>query len=46
MIAHRLQTIETATNLLYIENKETLLPGVKGSAEYDAIMRKLKEEVY
>ena len=46
MIAHRLQTIMTAKNLLYIENKNTMLAGTKGTPEYDAIMFKLQEESY
>ena len=31
MIAHRLQTIITATNLLYIENSRTIQAGTKGT---------------
>jgi hypothetical protein len=46
MIAHRLQTIMTAQNLLYIENKNTMLAGSKGTKEYDIIMHKLQEENY
>lgn len=36
----------TAQNLLYIENKNTMLAGSKGTPEYEAIMQKLKEESY
>ena len=43
MIAHRLQTIMTADNLLYIESKNTMLAGKKGTQEYDSIMVKLQE---
>jgi len=31
----------TAKNLLYIENKNTMLSGTKGTPEYDLIMEKL-----
>jgi len=31
MIAHRLQTIMTAKNFLYIDNKNTMLAGAKGT---------------
>jgi ABC-type multidrug transport system fused ATPase/permease subunit len=34
MIAHRLQTIMTADHLLFIEAKDTMLPGTKGTPEY------------
>ena len=43
MIAHRLQTIITAKNLLYIEDSKTMLSGTKGTKEYDEIMHKLQE---
>ena len=46
MIAHRLQTIMTADNLLFIEAKDTMLPGVKGTPEYQSIMKKLMEQNY
>ena len=46
MIAHRLQTIEKADNLIYIESNNSLLPGKKGTAEYNEILRRLKEENY
>jgi hypothetical protein len=46
MIAHRLQTIMTAQNLLYIENSNTMLAGAKGTPEYEDIMQKLQEQVY
>lgn len=46
MIAHRLQTIETADNLLYIENPKSVIGGQKGSPEYEEIMNKLKTETY
>lgn len=43
MIAHRLQTIMTAQNLLYIDAKDTMLAGTKGTPEYEHIMQKLME---
>lgn len=43
MIAHRLQTIMTASNILYLENKNSLLAAAKGTEEYTAIMNKLQE---
>jgi ABC-type transport system involved in Fe-S cluster assembly fused permease/ATPase subunit len=43
MIAHRLQTIITAKNLLYIEDSKTMLAGTKGTKEYNEIMTKLQE---
>ena len=46
MIAHRLQTITTAQNLLYIDNPKKILAAEKGTSEYDDIMKKLKTETY
>ena len=46
MIAHRLQTIMTAQNLLYIEDASTMFAGSKGSPEYESILQKLQEQVY
>lgn len=46
MIAHRLQTIETAQNLLYIDSAKKIIPAEKGTAEYDQIIQKLKTETY
>lgn len=46
MIAHRLQTIITAQNLLYIESSNTMLAGTKGTKEYEEIMQKLQEHNY
>ena len=46
IIAHRLETIMTAQNLLYFESNTTLVPSAKGTPEYDRIIKKLKEEVY
>jgi ABC-type transport system involved in Fe-S cluster assembly fused permease/ATPase subunit len=45
MIAHRLQTIATAKNLIYLENK-TQLMATKGTPEYETIMDKLQRENY
>jgi hypothetical protein len=33
----------TAQNLLYIEAKDTMLAGTKGTPEYESIMKKLME---
>jgi hypothetical protein len=46
MIAHRLQTIITANNLLYIEDTKTILSGAKGTQQYEEIMQKIQEENY
>jgi len=46
MIAHRLETIKTADNLLYIESNNSVLPGAKSTPEYDDIMLKLIEINY
>jgi len=46
MIAHRLQTIQTADNLLYLENPKSVLAGAKGSPEYTEIMDRLKRTNY
>jgi ABC-type multidrug transport system fused ATPase/permease subunit len=45
-IAHRLQTIATSKNLLFIENKKSVLSAEKGTQEYERIMHKLMEEHY
>lgn len=46
MIAHRLQTIRTAQNLLYIDTPKKILAAEKGTPEYANIMTKLKSETY
>ncbi len=46
MIAHRLQTIMTADNLLFIESNKSLLPATKGTNEYDALIKRLQEINY
>jgi len=46
MIAHRLQTIATAQNLLFIESPKKILEAEKGTAEYDKIMEKLQVDTY
>ena len=46
MIAHRLQTIETAENLLYLENSQNVLGAQKGTKEYNDIMDRLKRTNY
>ena len=46
IIAHRLQTIETAQNLLYINGPNEVLAAEKGTPEYDKIFKKLMETNY
>ena len=46
MIAHRLQTIETAENLLYLESSRSVLGAQKGTNEYTEIMDRLKRTNY
>jgi len=46
MIAHRLNTIQTADNLLYLENPRSVLAGAKGTTEYNEIMDRLKKTSY
>lgn len=38
MIAHRLQTIKTAENLIYLQDTKTAIGATKGSKEYDEII--------
>lgn len=46
MIAHRLQTIKTADNLLYLESPTKVIAGAKGTPEYEGIMGKLLSTNY
>jgi hypothetical protein len=46
MIAHRLQTIQTAENLLYFESPTSLIHAEKGTSKYSEILQKLKSETY
>jgi hypothetical protein len=46
MIAHRLSTIVTAQNLLYLEDNNSVLSGVKGTAEYDKLIQRLTQINY
>ena len=46
MIAHRLQTIQSAKNLLFIESPKVMRAGQKGTKDYDAIMNELKRKNY
>lgn len=41
MIAHRLQTIMSAQNLLYLESKNTMVAASKGTSEYDEVIKRL-----
>ena len=46
MIAHRLQTIMTADNLLYLESPNSVIGVEKGTKEYDDVMNRLKQTNY
>ena len=46
MIAHRLQTILTADNLLYLESPTSVIGASKGTPEYDQIIERLKRTNY
>ena len=41
MIAHRLQTIKTAENLLFLEDTNSVLAAQKGTEEYDSLIERL-----
>jgi len=46
IIAHRLQTIEAAANLLYIDSPKNIIGAEKGSEEYEVLMKRLETETY
>ena len=46
MIAHRLQTIVTAEQLLYLENSSSVLEASKGTDAYTEIIDRLKKTNY
>jgi len=46
MIAHRLQTIVTADNLIYLQDPKTALSASKGTPEYDQIIERLEKTNY
>ena len=46
MIAHRLQTIKTAENLIYLQDTKTAIGATKGSKEYDEIIKRLEATNY
>ena len=46
MIAHRLETIQTADNLLFLETSTSVLDAVKGTPEYDELINRLKKTTY
>jgi len=46
MIAHRLQTIMTADNLLYLESPTNVIGVQKGTNDYTKIMDRLKKTNY
>ena len=46
MIAHRLQTIMTAENLLFIEDQSKVIGAEKGTFEYKELLERLKQTNY
>lgn len=46
MIAHRLQTIMTAQNLIYLQDPMTAIGAGKGTQEYDEIITRLEKTNY
>lgn len=46
MIAHRLQTIETAEQLLYLEEPTRVVAAKKGTDDYNDVMNKLRSTNY
>lgn len=46
MIAHRISTIQSAQNLLYLEDNSSVLAGTKGTPEYDALFERLLQHNY
>ena len=46
MIAHRLQTIVTAEQLLYLESSSSVLEATKGTDAYTEIIDRLKKTNY
>jgi hypothetical protein len=43
MVAHRLQTILSADNLLFIESPKKMINAPKGSLQYDQIINSLRD---
>lgn len=46
MIAHRLQTIQTAENLLFLESPTSVIAGEKGTSEYTELIDRLMKTNY
>ncbi len=46
MIAHRLQTIQTAENLLFLESPTSVIAGEKGTSEYTELIDRLVKTNY
>lgn len=46
MIAHRISTIQSAQNLLYLEDSSSVLSAVKGTQEYDKLISLLVKHNY
>ena len=46
MIAHRIETIITAENLLYLESPSSVIEATKGTEQYDKLIQRLRETEY
>ena len=46
MIAHRLQTIKTAENLIFLESSTNVIAATKGTQEYTVVMERLERTNY
>lgn len=46
MIAHRISTIQSAQNLLYLEDNSSVLSAVKGTPEYNKLIDLLVQNNY
>jgi ABC-type transport system involved in Fe-S cluster assembly fused permease/ATPase subunit len=46
MIAHRLQTIMTAQNLIYLQDPNNAIAALKGTADYDNVIERLEKTNY
>lgn len=41
IIAHRLGTIQSAQNLLFLDDNDSVLPAEKGTTDYEKLMERL-----
>ena len=46
MIAHRLETIKSADNLLFLESPNNVIAAKKGTAQYEEVMERLTKTNY